>query len=214
MNMNSLYKAIRPYFNSRRFLLFKELLQPGSGDRILDIGGYHWFWEQSGITSRITFININIPDNLLYDKSRYEYIKGDARCLPFKDKEFDIAFSNSVIEHVGGEKDKALFAHEARRVADCYWVQTPNRKFFIEPHLVAPFIHFLPIPLQKKMARNFTMWGILTRPDRKQIDDYLGDTAMLSGAEFRNLFPEAILIEEKFLLMTKSFTAYTLRKRK
>ncbi|MEM2045934.1 MAG: class I SAM-dependent methyltransferase, partial [Candidatus Bathyarchaeia archaeon] len=58
-----------------------------------------------------------------------EWIIGDARCMPFKDKSFDVVFSNSVIEHVGNYDDQKMCAEEIRRVGKCYFVQTPNFYF-------------------------------------------------------------------------------------
>lgn len=81
--------------------------------------------------------------------SQFSYVQGDGRNLPYTNNEFDIVFSNSVIEHVGTFEDQKRFAEEIRRVAKSYWVQTPNRHFPVETHLIAPFIHFLPRNFQK-----------------------------------------------------------------
>jgi 2-polyprenyl-3-methyl-5-hydroxy-6-metoxy-1,4-benzoquinol methylase len=63
---------------------------------------------------------------------------------PSAARSFDIVFSNSVIEHVGDAESQQQFAHEIARVGRAYWVQTPNRRFPVEPHLLTPFLHFLP----------------------------------------------------------------------
>ena len=70
-------------------------------------------------------------------------LEADGTQLPFGDGEFDVAFSNSVIEHVPPEL-QAKFASEVGRVADRYFVQTPNRYFPIEPHYQLPLFQFLP----------------------------------------------------------------------
>lgn len=49
--------------------------------------------------------------------------------LQFKEKEFDLVFSNSVIEHVGGFQDQMKAANEIRRVGKNYFIQTPNKYF-------------------------------------------------------------------------------------
>ncbi len=45
--------------------------------------------------------------------------------LPFKDKSYDIVFSNSVIEHVGNLEKQKQFADEVQRVGKSYFIQTP-----------------------------------------------------------------------------------------
>jgi len=64
--------------------------------------------------------------------------------LNYSDNEFDICFSNSVIELVGSFEDQRKFANEIRRVGRKLWVQTPARSFFFEPHyLYAIYLLFL-----------------------------------------------------------------------
>jgi hypothetical protein len=58
----------------------------------------------------------------------------------YRDKEFDIAFSNSVIEHVGNDLRIRQMADEVRRVGRNY-LQTPNYYFPLEPHFFFPFFH-------------------------------------------------------------------------
>jgi SAM-dependent methyltransferase len=64
--------------------------------------------------------------------------------LPFEDDAFDIAFSNAVIEHVGGRDEQRRFVHELCRVAPRVFVSTPNRRFPVEVHTLMPFVHWLP----------------------------------------------------------------------
>ena len=84
--------------------------------------------------------------------------------LPYRPGAFDIAFSNSVIEHVGSFEEQTRFAEQLRRVATGVWVQTPARGFPLETHLLMPLIHYLPLRWQTRLVRNLTVWGWLTRP--------------------------------------------------
>jgi len=72
------------------------------------------------------------------------FVLADAtEALPFADKEFDLAYSSSVIEHIPAERRQA-FAAELRRVSRGWFVQTPAFSFPLEPHALLPFAHWLP----------------------------------------------------------------------
>ena len=64
--------------------------------------------------------------------------------LPFEDDAFDIAFSNAVIEHVGGrDEQRAVRARALPRGAARVRLH-PNRWFPVEVHTLMPFVHWLP----------------------------------------------------------------------
>ncbi len=72
-------------------------------------------------------------------------MRADGRDLPFGDAEFDVGFSNAVVEHVaGGREGQRQFVHELCRVAQRVFVTTPNRRFPLEVHTLLPFVHWLP----------------------------------------------------------------------
>ena len=74
--------------------------------------------------------------------------------LPFKDREFDIVFSNAVLEHVGSRDAQARFVAELRRVSKALFITTPNRWFPFEHHTGLPFLHYLPPALFRALIRN------------------------------------------------------------
>jgi hypothetical protein len=195
-----------PFFRKRRAETFLRTFRPTDDTTILDVGGFHWFWKEIDCPARITCLNVDIPVDGP-DGSRFVYVKGDGRKLPYADNAFDIVFSNSVIEHVGAYEDQVRFALEARRVGKRYWVQTPNRRFFIEPHFLSPFIHYLPKAWQTKLVRRFTPWGWATRPTAMQAEDYVRSIRLLTLAEMKKLFPDAEIMKDRFLCMAKSFVA-------
>ena len=143
--------------------------------------------------------------------AQFRSVFADGRALPFPDRSFDIVFSNSVIEHVGNFESQKQFAAEIARVGRSYWVQTPNRRFPVEPHLLTPFLHFLPARWQRSIARNFTVWALIERPtpDRWEfyIEHYLSDIRLLDTANLRRLFPDAKIVCEQFGGLTKSLIA-------
>src|SRR5262249_30272488 len=160
-----LYSYISPIFRRRRMRLFLEKLKPTAATTILDVGGYPETWRGLPVRARITVLNVHEID---YVPQRHDppitTVVGDGCRLACADDSCDIVFSNSVIEHLSNFENQQLFARECRRVGRRIWIQTPARSFVIEPHLLTPFIHFLPHQVQRALIRNFTIWGLITRP--------------------------------------------------
>lgn len=155
----------------------------------------------------VTLVNLRFPDPAVFTDGRFDALEADATRLPFADASFDIAFSNSVIEHMTTWERQQAFASEARRVAAKLWVQTPARCFPIEPHLLAPFFQYLPRKLQLRTARYFTLWGLLTKPTRAQVEEMISDIRLLTYREMKQLFPDCTILKERFLGFTKSYVA-------
>jgi hypothetical protein len=109
--------------------------------------------------------------------------------LPFADLEFDIAYCNSVIEHIDPAR-RAGFARELRRVARGWYVQTPAIAFPIEPHSLLPAAHWLP----KSLRRPY--WRLGAGSDVDEIN-------LLPRGEFEALFGPAF--RERFGPLTKSW---------
>ena len=205
-----LYARIQPGFRNRRRKLFLERLQPGPSTRVLDVGGFVYDWEGVvPISSPITVLNRErqptgpIP-------ARYTCVVGDARKMDFADQSFDIAYSNSVIEHLGSYEDQQRFAAEIRRVARRLFVQTPNRWFFMEPHFVVPFIHYLPGSVARPMLRFCSVRALLRRGDNVDLRQLASELRLLSFREMKLLFPDCEIYRETWLGLTKSFVAIRL----
>jgi hypothetical protein len=205
VNIHDFYRPFQIYFRSRRMRDFANTFAPDATTRIIDIGGgtFNWqFLEAKPVVHLVNQHPIDPPG------SQFTSSIGDGRCLQFGNKSFDIAYSNSVIEHVGTWEEQVKFANEVRRVAKRYYVQTPNRHFVVDTHLVAhpPFMHLLP-KLMRNLGRFLTIWGWVTRPSRGEFDEFLSNINLLTKEEFQRLFPDAEVVDEKFLLMRKSLIA-------
>ena len=174
--------------------------------RILAIGGTPDCWELIEERPRLTLLNT--PRAKADLRGAASWVAGDGRALPFRDGAFDIVFSNSVIEHVGDAASQERFAREVARVGRSYWVQTPNRWFPVEHHLLTPFVHWLPRSWQRAIVPRFTVWSVVVpvSPDRRRfyLEHYLSDVRLLGRAELQRLFPGARLIRERLLGWTKS----------
>ena len=187
----------------------ERLLGINGSTRILDVGGTPANWSLLTVRPRVTIVNL--PRAMEPGENRLPWIFADGCQLPFRDKSFDVVFSNSVIEHVGEQSRHEQFAHEIARVGVRYFVQTPNRWFPVEHHLLTPMVHFLPRRWQRRIIEKFTIWEWLTRPRPDQrsffLEHYLRDIRLLDGRAMRRLFPDARLIRERFLGITKSLIA-------
>jgi hypothetical protein len=176
---------------------------------VLDLGGGALFWDLALSLGfplpKITVLNLHPPETQA--RKYLTWILGDARHTQFKDLSFDIVFCNSLVEHLGDWDSQVHFANEVRRLAPSYFIQTPDRRFPIEPHLLTPFIHWLPKSMQRPLLRNFTLWGIVTRPARSYCEGLFRELALLSPKEIKILFPDATLIAERFFALPKSIVA-------
>lgn len=187
-------------FRPARMQRFRERLRPGPGTKILDIGGTSEFWAGSDLD--VTLLNKRAPAHSSSDR---KYIQADAINIPCEDQSFDIAFSNSMIEHLQTRENQQRAAREALRVAQRLWIQTPNRWFPMEPHYLTPFIHWLPRGLRRRLVRNFTLWGIMTRPSLEEARTVVDEIMLLSASDLRALFPGCQIVRERMLGLTKSF---------
>lgn len=206
----NLWRTLQTRIRKRRFEFFLSFIAPLPRPlSILDVGGTQEFWE------KMEFIRDDIKV-VVYNLSAAEMahasltsMAGDARNMrEFQDQQFDIAFSNSVIEHVGTYQQQSQMAEEVRRVGKRYFVQTPNRYFPIDPHVLLPFFQFLPFRLQVFILTHFRSpwgWKISSREEAVQ---YVKEIRLLTEKELRALFPGADIYKEKFLGLTKSLIAY------
>jgi hypothetical protein len=204
-----IFGTLRPHFCGRRIKYAYSRLPWTAESRILDIGGDTFFWNLAarlGLPApRVTIVNLYscpgaVPSNV-------NWIVADGTKLPFPDRSFDIAFSNSVIEHLGSWAAQEKMAAEIARVADHYFVQTPNKWFPIEPHYLTPFIHWLPPATRVRLTRNFTLWGWITRPSPEYCQLKVDEIQLLSRDEMRELFPKAHIVLERFCGIPKSILA-------
>jgi SAM-dependent methyltransferase len=181
--------------------------------RVLDVGGTPYIWTLSPVRPRLTFLNQPRAFEAIPEDG--DWVSADGCALPSADGTFDVVFSNSVIEHLTTRERQQRFASEVARVGKRYFVQTPNRWFPIETHLLTPGIHYLPKHWQAPLVRRWTVWGMLTgiRGDRKRfyIEHYLADVLLLDCRDLRALFPGATIVRERVLGVTKSLIATRVR---
>ena len=186
----------------KRFAVFLGLLSTLPRPlRLLDVGGTRSFWEQMGSIEGVEVVLLNLqappPD------------RGDARDMRrYRDKEFDVVFSNSVIEHVGGWSDQRRMAAEVRRVGQRYFVQTPNKYFPIEPHFLFPFFQFLPLRARAWLTGRFDLGWRKRAASPQEALQQAQSVRLLTRSELQSLFPGGVILDEKLLGLTKSFMVH------
>ena len=204
MNIHSVYKLLLTPFRKKRMCEFLNKLNPKSTDKILDIGGTAFNWNLIGYKYPLTLLNLSIPQNADELPKNFSCVAGDGTDLEYEDREYDIVFSNSVIEHVGSFENQKKFANEACRVGKKVWIQTPAKEFFFEPHFLTPFVHWFPKSWRKKLLR-YSIWALIAKPSTDYINNVVDTTRLLSFAECKKLFPKCQIRKEKFAFMTKSY---------
>lgn len=198
-------------FRRKRFGLFLQLIASFSRPvTILDVGGEPRFWEVMGLAGdpdyQVVLLNQapchEMPANLSFEA-------GDAADLSrFSDRQFYAVFSNSVIEHLGSYERQKRMADEVQRVGQCYFIQTPNRRFPIEPHFLLPFFQYFPERLQIALVQHFSLGWYPRIPDRELAARHIRSHRLLDERELRLLFPNSRLYKETVVGLVKSWIAY------
>lgn len=206
---------------ARRARLFRTAMSLSDDDRVLDLGSEDGSHVAALLPGRRNVWIADIdPVLLARGRERYGFetvLLDESGRLPLEDDAFDCVFCSSVLEHVTVDKSRlyayssnAEFARDAfqrqrrlaeeiRRVAKKYFVQTPNRWFLIESHTWLPMpVTLLPRPAFVRLIASMNRWW----PKRTAPDFHL-----LTAAQMQELFPDAEIIRERSLGMTKSLIA-------
>jgi Methyltransferase domain len=207
-------------FRKRRFALCRNLIESVLAQhgacRVLDIGGLPDYWRIYGADLvsdarvSISLLNLCYLDDKYSSEFdwKFERLTGDARNLEgIADKSFDVAHSNSVIEHVGRWRDMCAMAAEVRRVARLHYVQTPYWGFPIEPHNRTPFFHWLPEQFRYRLVlrRDRGFWSRAASVDEAMRS--VQSSYLLDRRQFAALFPTSSIHSEIVYGLTKSLVA-------
>src|SRR4051794_12410933 len=174
--------------------------------RVLDLGGTGIWWANAPVRPRhVTAVN-------LYDANFVHpgvtMIAGDALQADelVGGQTFDLVFSNSVIEHLGGHSARKRFAGLARSLAPRYAIQTPYRYFPIEPHWMFPGFQFLPVKTRGYLAPRWPLGHTHGYEAHAAVGEVMG-TDLLSATEMKEYFPDAEIVFERFGRVPKSMIA-------
>lgn len=201
----ALLKPFSSWTRKKRMALFLNVMTPETGMRILDLGGQPQIWDYVQPCLHITCVNLpGVATRGHQTHHRVTYIEADACDLrdQVKPGDFDLVFSNSVIEHVGGEDKRAQFASEVLRLCSRYWIQTPSKWFPIEAHCGMPLWWLYPKVLRAHLIRRW-------QAKLPAWTDMVANTAVVGATELRRILPGCRIRYERVFGLPKSIVAYS-----
>lgn len=190
--------------------------------RMVDIGGTVAYWRilppelMARCNVHVTIVNLadahpgtRAEASTDEASARFTHVIGDGCDLSeWEDDAFDIAHSNSVLEHVGDWDHVARFAGEIRRVARSYYIQTPHFWFPVEPHCMMPLFHWLPRSWRLSMVMRWKMGNWSRQPDVDRAMRTVESARLLDRRMFEGLFADDARIRtERFFGLPKSMIA-------
>ncbi len=205
-------------FRKKRFHFFQSAIKPLIEEKrisgtlplkILDVGGTESYWVNMSYHQNQE-VEIKLVNLVKFPTSHQNItsVVGDATDLSeYADQEYDIVFSNSVIEHLYNFEAQKKMSSEVQRVGKKHFIQTPNKHFFIEAHYVLPFFQYLPKKLQYPILTK-TPLSRGRKWNKEFAKQYVDEIRLLSLAEMKAIFPLSQIYKEKLLGMTKSLTAH------
>jgi hypothetical protein len=192
------------------FQLFWDVMRPSENTSILDLGvtsdeehrESNFFEQLYPYKDRITCAGIEDASHVerVFPGTAFVPIAAGQK-LPFHDGQFDVLFSNAVVEHAGSGNSQRFFISEALRVAKSFFITTPNRFFPVEMHTGLPLLHYLPKEAHRRVLANlgYGYWASESNLN------------LLGAREFRSLFPALIPVEirnVKLLGIPSNLVAY------
>jgi hypothetical protein len=191
-------------FRETRNEEFKRRFPSLENMSVLDLGGTAISWRVLGLRpERVTLVNMDEAGDP--PESWIEHVREDA-CVGGFGK-YDLVFSNSLMEHLGGHARRQRFAEVVRESAPSWWVQTPYRYFPIEPHWIFPFFQFLPFATRVAVTRHWPTLHVGATPGRAEAAELVASVELISGTEMRTYFPESDIWFERIAGVPKSMVA-------
>jgi len=153
-------------------------------ERILDVGcGDGLSFEVFNKTNPIVGVDIR-PSR--YKAANFKFVQADAANLPFADKEFDVAISIGVFEHIHPMSKLVKASIEINRVAKRFIVVVPAITTLIEPHFQRPLWQLLSHRRKKEVITKKNISWYQKNPEGKyEVITYMSDETWLTLDGFR-----------------------------
>jgi hypothetical protein len=194
-------------WRSRRWEWFAKTFTDIESMSVMDLGGTAEAWRRAPVRpASLHIVNLELETAEAPDWVRID--TADACNLPahISSGRYDLVFSNSVIEHVGGHSQRQRFADAIHTLAERHWVQTPYRYFPIEPHWLFPGFQFLPLAARAGISRHWPLAHSAASGRKESVQQAMG-VELLSRTEMSFYFPDSIISSERILGIAKSLVA-------
>jgi hypothetical protein len=194
-------------FRGRRWEMLLAEFPDFADMSVIDLGGRAEAWRRAPVQPRkVHVVNLEAVDPTPPDGVSVS--QANALDLPAEilAEDFDLVFSNAVLEHVGGHANRMAFAETTRKLAPRHWIQTPYRYFPVEPHWLFPWFQHLPIATRVQISQR---WPLLHSPSANKKDalDAVLGVELVSISEMRYYFPESRVVSERVGPLVKSIIA-------
>lgn len=189
----------------KRWKMFQDTFPEVEGMRVVDLGGRADTWLRAPARPKHVVV-VNLGEFVSDTPSWIEQERGDACDLGLPSGDFDLVFSNSLLEHVGGHYRRERFARSVEKLAARHWIQTPYRYFPVEPHWLFPGLQFMPLKARARIAKS---WRLSHSPS-PSYDAALRavmDVELVSLTEMKYYFPNSDIVRERIGPFVKSLIA-------
>lgn len=174
--------------------------------RVLDLGGTPESWRLCPVLPKaVTTVNLKLFEST---SPNIIAVQSNACDLPAEidSDRYDLVYSNSLLEHVGGHVQRQKLVDNIHELADRHWIQTPYRYFPIEPHWLFPGFQFLPYEMRVQVSMKWNRGHIRTYT-RQDAEDQVDEVDLLGISQMRRYFPSSTIWYERFTGLVKSLVA-------
>ena len=172
--------------------------------RVLDLGGTATAWRGAAAhPAKLTLVNLGHEAD--QGEPWMDIVYADACAGGFG--QYDLVFSNSLLEHLGGHARRQQFAEVVRESAPYWWIQTPYRYFPVEPHWVFPGFQFLPFRVRQEITQRWKIGHMGAHADATEAASLVASVELISVTEMRSYFPAGEIWFERLAGLPKSLVA-------
>jgi hypothetical protein len=220
MHRSALIGAVRARAARQRSALFRRFVAGLPRPlRIIDLGGSAQMWSRWGVTAADGLQIVLANDHRMDTTHRSEALPGRfisswavdvLDLLPSSYEEFDVVFSNSMLEHLPSRDAQQRLAATIAATGKPYFIQVPNRRCIVDPHFPHPLAAFFglwPRDLQVWAHHRHALGSTGRAKTREAAAAAIDSYHPFSRRDLARLFPDAAVVTEWNLGLPMSLVA-------